>query len=193
MGKTSKTILFFSSSESLQTGLWLPSYTAPRPQPQLRPCHARLIFISFHGFLLPNTATTKTQLPMYSILGKTAPSSMDAPTLPRAHSFCDVGLVYLGALPLLNRRGSPCPSQDSRLSVLCNVPLIIAVYLLWCWMWGSRSGLCLQRTHSSFAGTWTVATFGVQGIAVLEKCAEPDSGRGWAGCGRGGGSSGWVE
>lgn len=82
-----------------------------------------------------------------------SPIQHGSATLPRAHSFCDVGLVYLCALPLLEScRGSPCPSQDSRLSVLCNVPLIIAVYLLWCWMWGSLMDSAFRELTAALLG-----------------------------------------
>lgn len=144
----------------MQTGLCTrSSYTAPRPQPQLRPCHAPLIFISFHG--IPASQHSHHQNPassMYSILGKTAPSSMEAPPclgltvsvmwalcicVPclcsnRAEVALVQGTVQVPGLTTL------CALQCS-LNHCCVSALVLDV--------GIPYGLCLQRTHSSFAGT----------------------------------------
>lgn len=105
-------------------------------------------------------------------------------TLPRAHSFCDVGLVYLCALPLFDRAEVACPSQDSRLLCALQRPLDYCCVSALVLDVGIRKGLCLQRTHSSFAGTWTVATL-VQGTlswkSVLSRTVKGMGGRrrGW--------------
>ena len=153
------------------------SCPAPRPWPRLRPCHARLICVGFHR--TPASQHSHHQnpaSPMYGILGKTAPSSMEAPPClwltvcvpwPRSDH---AELAHLQGTMQVPGPMTLCALQRS-LNYCCVSASVLDV--------GVPYGLCLQRTHSSFAGTWTVATL-VQG-------------RGWVDGGRHGGSSGWVE